>query len=1075
MCRRWKFVSMARSDFLVRGPHGLTAVLLCAALSAGAGAAGDVELVGRLRIQVADDFAGGGVRRTASLRTAGTTIALDVAVDGGPDGGPDRGAAVSAMAAGSRVRVRGLFDAGTLVVDSIRFEQPRARAAAGGSENLGEQRTLVTLVNFTNDPTEPFSVADAHTAILDEANPDSAASYFREASYGRTWLGGSVDGWFSIPRADDTCQIWTDAGTEQLIEDLDAAIDFAAVDRWIVMIPENDACAFAGISTLGKVVYDTDDGTVSLSRAILNGFTSSRVAAHELGHGFGLLHAWNYECGKETVADDCDSSGLGRTDDRYDIMGQSLFGGHFSAANKEQLGWLADDLVEVSPPGGTFTLQPYETAGGGTKALEIPVRWNLDDVYGSSAYYVTFRRPVGFDDGFPELATDGAMLHLDARHFTGGDPGLSRLLDAKPRLDTTTSGVLADARDVLLEVGETLVDSGHGIEIDVLGADGGALEVSVAITRYCGNGERDTGVGEDCDGADFGGDTCLTLGYTGGALACTPSCTFDRDGCTGARCGSGHDYRVADDACVATVLADEADRSLWLNDETWSGVRGGATAFGASESFFLVLQRSDRSWIYRFSAPFDTSPIPDGREVFSAELAMKVLTSGDPFVNSHPDSADQLALVRTALASPPVAALGDFDAFGSVDAPVEGAPRVDVSESLSPGQPFSFHLDATGRSWIDTAGWTTLGIRAAYDVDDVTLAGEQVELRMGLRTSESPVAGPRLIVAYDAGPGTPDGAVCGDGIVSIHGDEQCDDGNAVSLDGCDANCTLEFCGDAIVNDDGAEACDDGNTVGLDGCDPLCRIETVLGDDARECLESLSRALTKLAVAESGALAKCVKKKARKGGAASACLVEEQSKVERARKKLARTVERRCTSLPAFGASDSEVIAEGAAGLVVAFLEDLLTDAPDLVMIRQEDDRAGSRCQESVLSAVADCHKTRLGAFDRCLRDGLDGAIRSESGLEDCMDSDPRGRIAKECGVGRTGGGALRDEIDRRCVGEGVDLSAAIPDCSTTDAATLDGCLDRSAACRVCRFLEAAHGLRRDCDSFDDGQANGSCS
>ena len=59
---------------------------------------------------------------------------------------------------------------------------------------------------------------------------------------------------------------------------------------------------------------------------------------------------------------------------------------------------------------------------------------------------------------------------------------------------------------------------------------------------------------------------------------------------------------------------------------------------------------------------------------------------------------------------------------------------------------------------------------------------------------------------------------CGNGVVA--GDEQCDDGNAASGDGCDVNCTLTACGNGIVTD--GEQCDDGNHVSDDGCDADCR-------------------------------------------------------------------------------------------------------------------------------------------------------------------------------------------------------------------------------------------------------------
>ncbi len=59
---------------------------------------------------------------------------------------------------------------------------------------------------------------------------------------------------------------------------------------------------------------------------------------------------------------------------------------------------------------------------------------------------------------------------------------------------------------------------------------------------------------------------------------------------------------------------------------------------------------------------------------------------------------------------------------------------------------------------------------------------------------------------------------CGNGIVAPG--EGCDDGNLASGDGCDANCTVTACGNGIRT--GSEQCDDGNAANDDGCDADCR-------------------------------------------------------------------------------------------------------------------------------------------------------------------------------------------------------------------------------------------------------------
>eukprot|EP00961_Rhodomonas_salina_P125724 1693854-Rhodomonas_salina.1 len=64
--------------------------------------------------------------------------------------------------------------------------------------------------------------------------------------------------------------------------------------------------------------------------------------------------------------------------------------------------------------------------------------------------------------------------------------------------------------------------------------------------------------------------------------------------------------------------------------------------------------------------------------------------------------------------------------------------------------------------------------------------------------------------------------ICGDGVMNDV--EECDDGNIANDDGCTDECKLEFCGDSVVNNDGEEECDDGNMVDGDGCSASCKTE-----------------------------------------------------------------------------------------------------------------------------------------------------------------------------------------------------------------------------------------------------------
>ncbi len=84
-----------------------------------------------------------------------------------------------------------------------------------------------------------------------------------------------------------------------------------------------------------------------------------------------------------------------------------------------------------------------------------------------------------------------------------------------------------------------------------------------------------------------------------------------------------------------------------------------------------------------------------------------------------------------------------------------------------------------------------------------------------------------------------------------------------------------------------------------------------------------------------------------------------------------------------------------------------------------------------------------------------------------MGIDPKGRVEKACDTN------LADKIGKKCGGS-VDAAAAFPGCGTGDLGELKDCIDAMVECAVCKSLNEADDLSRDCEAFDDGQANGSC-
>lgn len=76
--------------------------------------------------------------------------------------------------------------------------------------------------------------------------------------------------------------------------------------------------------------------------------------------------------------------------------------------------------------------------------------------------------------------------------------------------------------------------------------------------------------------------------------------------------------------------------------------------------------------------------------------------------------------------------------------------------------------------------------------------------------------------------------LCGNAVLDEG--EQCDDGNLVPGDGCDALCQFEAtCGNTILEP--GETCDDGNLTAGDGCDQNCQTEAVCGNTILEAGEA----------------------------------------------------------------------------------------------------------------------------------------------------------------------------------------------------------------------------------------------
>jgi len=635
------------------------------------------------------------------------------------------------------------------------YEIISERSVAVGEENpnLGEQRTLVVLVNSQENPIEPLTIEEAWSRTFDElidrdedGFPDSINAYVKEVSYEKAFLTGDVIGWHTLPINENAlCSI--SQVRDKVIEATDSEIYFPNYKRLILVFPQT-SCGFSGMAYIGMQEVDTADGQAIFSTSFLNGVNTidNGIGAHELGHNFGVHHANDWECGEFTIGDNCESIQYG---DLFDTMGSYGRRGHFNAIHKETIGWLDPSNIIETNHSGAYIIEPIETPSTGLKALKIPTQNGQD-------YYVEYRRPIGYDtissNFYGVEIYDGAILHM-----TRTSDGLkSQLLDTTPHIsppdlrDPNNQG--EDSKHVVLRVGETFYDPINDIVITALNLTDEYLEVYLGRLN-CGDGIIDSS--EDCDGTNLNGNTCQTLGYRKGNLMCTPGCRFDLNQCSEPICGSGNIHNGGN-SCTAVFTADPEDSIVRAEGLDWDNVRKSETGFvfSSTATSFLFNIHSDQdpanpvSTITRASVPFDTSSLPDTAIIDSAELTFK---KSRLFVNTHPDSNDFITVVPTTLKNLPFLTAEDFDQFSSVENPVELANRVDISHEyeLSSVGYIIFTLNSQGLVNINKTGYTGFGLRVGYDLYTTPNNAEYTDLMFRLKSGNAPSSDkPRLKVNY---------------------------------------------------------------------------------------------------------------------------------------------------------------------------------------------------------------------------------------------------------------------------------------------------------------------------------------
>ena len=334
-----------------------------------------------------------------------------------------------------------------------------------GGAVSGSQPWVSILCKFSDISAEPQNLAFFSGMYAN--SPGGLDHYWREVSYDKIDVVGSVAiDWVTLP-GNQTSYIpvpgsGSNANLNALFDDCTAAADpfvnFANSGSGVPFVGINqmfngnlDCCAWGG----GR--FDTLDGLTKLWRVTWNppwSFANEGVIAHEMGHGFGLPHANNWDGDSSPYDSPWDvmsaATSYGVQDPTYGRLGK-----HINSYHKDRLAWIDAVRKETVSPGTmqTITLDHLALAGAtNTRMVVVPID-------GSNTYYTleARARSGNYDGNLPGKAV---IIH-EVVPSGRSEPSWAVDGDSPP-------ANFGDNPGTMWVVGETYEDNANGIAISVL-------------------------------------------------------------------------------------------------------------------------------------------------------------------------------------------------------------------------------------------------------------------------------------------------------------------------------------------------------------------------------------------------------------------------------------------------------------------------------------------------------------------------------------------------------------------------------------------------------------------------------
>jgi M6 family metalloprotease-like protein len=436
--------------------------------------AGDLEVRGQwdgfLETIATDDFAHGRGKTSQRLYRDGKTMEVFF-----------RTPLTAGTSCGDLVSIQGISLDGRIAAEAAAVSENIM--GAGVCSKTGDQRTLVLMTYFPGVGHPWMTKQHVDNIFFDTTGGRSMNSFWQDASYGKASASGDVYGWLVLD--DVYSQDDYDGIFEAVVRAADGIVDFSEYTRIFLIYPFSENTGIIGAGTVGCALRSSPgDGAFAASISwIDSNYLTDRdygvsIVAHEGGHNLGLYHSNARDYGDQALGAPGAPGTVTEYGDYFSNMGWGGQLGHYTARQKQQLGWLSPEEILTVGDSGVYMVDPLGSDAPGVKSLKIPrgdseIDW----------LWVEYRPGIGlYESQLPSAASTGALIHYEDAHNSYPSPNLDTdLLDFTPGSGSNN----ADFRDATLREGESWEDPYSPLSLEILDVSSTGMSIRVNRDQAC--------------------------------------------------------------------------------------------------------------------------------------------------------------------------------------------------------------------------------------------------------------------------------------------------------------------------------------------------------------------------------------------------------------------------------------------------------------------------------------------------------------------------------------------------------------------------------------------------------------